>query len=258
MLAVACEANSLRPTEVGGDGGELGGGAVSSAAVADEYESLRLAMVERQIEARGVADARVLAAMRRVPRHEFVPESRRGAAYEDRPLPIGHSQTISQPFIVASMTELARIEPGSRVLEVGTGSGYQAAVVHEIAGSVHSIEIIEPLARRAAETLERLGYTAAEVRHGDGYRGWPEIAPFDAIIVTAAPAEVPQPLLDQLVMGGRLVIPVGDWNQQLEVHTKTPDGIAVERVYPVRFVPMTGEVRNPRRGEGAEAPEDGR
>lgn len=259
MLAVvACEANSLRSAETRGDGGEPGGGAVSSAAMAEEYERLRLAMVKRQIEARGVADTRVLAAMRQVPRHEFVPESWRDSAYEDRPLPIGHSQTISQPFIVAAMTELARIEPGSRVLEVGTGSGYQAAVVHEVAGSVYTIEIIEPLVKRASETLERLGYTAAEVRHGDGYRGWPEAAPFDAILVTAAPAEVPQPLLDQLVMGGRLVIPVGDWYQQLEVHTKTPDGIAVERVFPVRFVPMTGEARNPRRGQGPETPEDAR
>lgn len=245
---VACEANSLRPAEVR-DGGETAGGAVSSAAMEDEYERRRLAMVERQIEARGVADRRVLAAMRRVPRHEFVPESLRGAAYEDRPLPIGHSQTISQPYIVASMTELARIGPGSRVLEVGTGSGYQAAVVHEVAGSVYTIEIIEELAERAAETLARLGYTAAEVRHGDGYRGWPEAAPFDAIIVTAAPKEVPQPLLEQLAVGGRLVIPVGDWYQQLEVHTRTPEGITVERAYPVRFVPMTGEVRDPRRRE---------
>jgi protein-L-isoaspartate(D-aspartate) O-methyltransferase len=248
----------LRVAEVRDEGGERDGSAVSSAAMADEYESLRLAMVERQIEARGVADARVLAAMRHVPRHEFVPESWRDAAYEDRPLPIGHSQTISQPFIVASMTELARIEPGSRVLEVGTGSGYQAAVVHEVAGSVYTIEIIEPLAQRASKTLRRLGYTAAEVRHGDGYRGWPEMAPFDAIIVTAAPAEVPKPLLEQLVVGGRLVIPVGNWSQQLEVHTRTPDGIAVERVYPVRFVPMTGEARNPRRGEAAESREDER
>jgi protein-L-isoaspartate(D-aspartate) O-methyltransferase len=156
------------------------------------------------------------------------------------------------------MTELARIEPGSHELEVGTGSGYQAAVVHEIAGSVYTIEIVEALARRSSETLARLGYASAEVRHGDGYRGWPEEAPFDAILVTAAPTEVPQPLLDQLVMGGRLVIPVGDWYQQLEVHTKTPDGIAVERVYPVRFVPMTGEVLDPRRREDADAPDDER
>jgi protein-L-isoaspartate(D-aspartate) O-methyltransferase len=258
ILVVACEANSLHSAEARDDGGEPGGGAVSSAAMAAEYESRRLAMVERQIEARGVADTRVLAAMRRVPRHEFVPEAWREAAYEDRPLPIGYSQTISQPFIVASMTELACIQPGSRVLEVGTGSGYQAAVIHEVAGSVYTIEIVEALAERASKTLERLGYTGARVRHGDGYRGWPEAAPFDAIIVTAAPVEVPQPLLDQLAMGGRLVIPVGDWYQQLEVHRKTPDGITVERVYPVRFVPMTGEALDPRRDSGAEAPDEER
>jgi protein-L-isoaspartate(D-aspartate) O-methyltransferase len=251
LLAVACGTGPTRPAEAGegGGGGAAGAGELSSDAMADEYASLRLTMVERQIEARGVTDARVLAAMRRVPRHEFVPESWRDAAYEDRPLPIGHSQTISQPFIVASMTELARIAPGSRVLEVGTGSGYQAAVVHEVAGAIYTIEIVEPLARRASETLKRLGYTAAEVRHGDGYRGWPEAAPFDAIIVTAAPTTVPQPLLDQLAEGGRLVIPVGNWDQQLEVHTRTPEGIRVERAYPVRFVPMTGEVRNPRRSK---------
>jgi len=243
LLAAACGANPPDSAEVREEAGEPGGGGVSSAAMADEYASLRLAMVERQIEARGISDARVLAAMRSVPRHEFVPESSRAAAYEDRPLPIGHSQTISQPFIVAAMTELARIEPGSRVLEVGTGSGYQAAIVHEVAGSVYTIEIVEPLTRRASETLERLGYTSAEVRQGDGYRGWPEAAPFDAIIVTAAPAEVPPPLLDQLSEGGRLVIPVGSWDQHLEVHTKTPDGIRVERVFAVRFVPMTGEAR---------------
>jgi len=209
----------------------------------NEWETRRIAMVEAQIAARGITNPRVLAAMRRVPRHEFVPEPLRGAAYEDRPLPIGHDQTISQPYIVAMMTELARLEPGSNVLEVGTGSGYQAAVVHEITGSIHSIEIVEPLARSAAEVLERLGYTAAEVRYGDGYRGWPEAGPFDAILVTAAPERVPQPLLDQLAPGGRLVIPVGNVFQQLEVHTRGPGGISVERVLPVRFVPMTGEIR---------------
>jgi len=198
-------------------------------------------MVAEQIEARGITDPRVLAAMRNVPRHEFVPESVRDSAYEDRPLRIGHDQTISQPYIVATMTELARIGPGSNVLEIGTGSGYQAAVLHEVAGGVHSIEIVEPLAREATKTLARLGYTAAEVRHGDGYRGWPEAAPFDAILVTAAPDRVPQPLLDQLAEGGRLVIPVGSAIQYLEVHTRGPDGFSVERVLPVRFVPMTGE-----------------
>lgn len=206
-------------------------------------------MVEGQLEARGIRDEAVLAAMGRVPRHEFVPEALREAAYEDRPLPIGEGQTISQPYIVAAMTELARIEPGSRVLEVGTGSGYGAAVVHEVAGAVRTIEIVESLAKSAAATLERLGYHGAEVRHGDGYRGWPEAAPFDAILVTAAPERVPQPLLDQLREGGRLVIPVGNFDQTLEVHTKTSEGFDVERVFPVRFVPMTGEVRDPTPGE---------
>jgi len=214
---------------------------VSSAAMDAEWERRRSVMVDEQIAARGVSDPGVLAAMRKVPRHEFVPEELRSAAYEDRPLPIGHDQTISQPYIVAIMTELATIRPGSNVLEVGAGSGYEAAGVHEIAGSVRSIEIVEPLAGEAAETLARLGYAKAEVRHGDGYRGWPEAAPFDAILVTAAPEHVPQPLLDQLAPGGRLVIPVGGFLQQLEVHTRTPEGIRVERVLPVRFVPMTGE-----------------
>jgi protein-L-isoaspartate(D-aspartate) O-methyltransferase len=246
LLAMACAAHPPVDADARerGDAGETPGAApVSSDAMSDEYVQRRLAMVARQIEARGVSDPRVLAAMRRVPRHEFVPKSLWDEAYEDRPLPIGHSQTISQPYIVAAMTELLRIEPGSHVLEVGTGSGYQAAVLHEVAGAVYSIEIVEPLAQQAAATLERLGYTSAEVRHGDGYRGWPEAAPFDAIIVTAAPAAVPQPLLDQLRVGGRLVIPVGNWDQRLEVHHKTPEGVRVERVFHVRFVPMTGEAR---------------
>jgi len=216
---------------------------LSSPGMEDDWERLRLTMVEQQIEARGVEDPAVLAALRKVPRHEFVPEELRAVAYEDRPLPIGHDQTISQPYIVAVMTELAHLRAGSKVLEVGTGSGYQAAVVHEITGGVHSIEIVEPLAREAAETLRRLGYDEAVVRHGDGYRGWPEEAPFDAILVTAAPEQVPQPLLDQLAPGGRLVVPVGGFLQHLEVHTRTAAGIRVERVLPVRFVPMTGEAQ---------------
>jgi protein-L-isoaspartate(D-aspartate) O-methyltransferase len=178
-----------------------------------------------------------------VPRHAFVPEDVRADAYEDRPLPIGRDQTISQPYIVAAMTELARVRPGSRVLEVGTGSGYQAAVLAEMGAQVYSIEIVEPLARRAGRTLAHLGYGAVQVRHGDGYRGWPEVAPFDAIVVTAAAPRVPPALLEQLVDGGRLVIPVGRFAQELEVHTRVGERIEVERIFPVRFVPMTGEVR---------------
>ena len=200
-------------------------------------------MVAEQIEARGVGDPRILAAMRRVPRHEFVPEPLRDHAYQDRPLPIGHEQTISQPYVVAAMTELAAPGPEARVLEVGTGSGYQAAILAELAGEVYSIEIVEPLAERAAATLAHLGYDRVRVRAGDGYRGWPEAAPFDAIVVTAAPREVPPALLEQLAPGGRLVIPVGAFHQELQVHRRTEGGIEVESVFPVRFVPMTGEAR---------------
>jgi protein-L-isoaspartate(D-aspartate) O-methyltransferase len=215
----------------------------ASAGAGDPTAAARQRMVEDQIEARGVSDARVLAALRKVPRHEFVPTEWRAAAYEDRPLPIGHGQTISQPYIVAVMTELAEIRPKARVLEVGTGSGYQAAVLAELGAEVYTIEIIEALASRAARTLERLGYASVRVRHGDGYRGWPEAAPFDAILVTAAAPTVPPALLEQLAVGGRLVIPVGEGYQRLEVHTRTPTGFRVERAFPVRFVPMTGEVR---------------
>jgi protein-L-isoaspartate(D-aspartate) O-methyltransferase len=200
-------------------------------------------MVSTQIEARGVTDSRVLAAMREVPRHEFVPESMREEAYRDQPLPIGHGQTISQPYVVAVMSELAQLEPGQRVLEVGTGSGYQAAVLAELAAEVYTIEILEPLASAAARTLRRLGCESVRSRHGDGYRGWPEAAPFDAIVVTAAAPRVPPALLEQLRIGGRLVIPVGERSQELEVHTRTPQGVEVRRVLPVRFVPMTGEIR---------------
>ncbi len=200
-------------------------------------------MIESQLIARGIKDPAVLAAMRRVPRHEFVSEQHREAAYSDRPLPIAENQTISQPYIVAIMSELAQLDSNSRVLEIGTGSGYQAAILHEIAGEVYSIEIIESLARSARETLSRLGFGKIHLRHGDGYRGWPEAAPFDAILITAAPNAVPQPLLDQLAVGGRLVVPVGRWSQELMVYTKTAGGTQHEAIIPVHFVPMTGEAQ---------------
>ncbi len=210
----------------------------------DEYAELRRRMVEEQIEARGVKDELVLNAMLKVPRHEFVPPALRDNAYDDTPLPIGYGQTISQPYIVALMTECLGLKGGEKVLEIGTGSGYQAAVLAEIAGEVYTIEIVEPLAKEAAERLERLGYENVHVRHGDGYYGWPEKAPFDGIIVTAAPDEVPKPLLDQLKPGGKLVIPVGEWSQDLIVVSKDERGRIHRRsVIPVRFVPMTGEAQ---------------
>ena len=213
----------------------------ASSGAQDNFLTERSRMVEEQIARRGVADGLVLAAMRKVPRHEFVPESYRNYAYADEPLPIGEGQTISQPYIVALMTETLNINKDSKVLEIGTGSGYQAAVLAEIAREVYSIEIIEPLAKRASETLERLGYKNVRVRCGDGYRGWPEEAPFDAIIVTAAPSQIPQPLIDQLKIGGRMSIPVGDVYQELVVVTKREKGVARKDIIPVRFVPMTGE-----------------
>jgi protein-L-isoaspartate(D-aspartate) O-methyltransferase len=199
-------------------------------------------MVRSQLERRGVTDPRVLEAMRRVPRHRFVPDNVAAHAYEDRPLPIGHGVTISQPYIVAFMTELARVRPGSRVLDVGTGSGYQAAVLAEMGAQVFGIEIIEPLAERAAALLADLGYDRARIRAGDGWNGWPEQAPFDAIILAAAPREIPRALKEQLAIGGRLVLPVGATHrQELMLVTRTPDGFETQSVLPVSFVPMTGE-----------------
>jgi protein-L-isoaspartate(D-aspartate) O-methyltransferase len=203
----------------------------------------RRRMVLEQIAARGVSDPRVLEAMRTVPRHELVPPAVRAQAYEDRPLPIGEGQTISQPFIVAFMTEQLRVEPGDRVLEVGTGSGYQAAVLAAMGAEVYTIEIVGALARRAAADLARLGYRSVKVREGDGYRGWPEAAPFDAILVTAAPPEVPAPLLEQLKPGGRMVLPVGTSWQELLLLTKDARGVGRRTLLPVRFVPMTGEAQ---------------
>jgi protein-L-isoaspartate(D-aspartate) O-methyltransferase len=205
----------------------------------DERQSRRLIMVRDQIEARGVNNADVLAAMRAVPREFFVPESVRSQAYEDRPLPIGFGQTISQPFIVGVMTELLEPKKSHRVLEIGTGSGYQAAVLSGLVGELYSIEIVPELARSAAETLSSLGFGNVTVREGDGYRGWPEKAPFDRIILTAAPPEIPQTLLEELKPGGKLIAPVGLGFQDLVVVEKSADGKTTTRsVLQVRFVPM--------------------
>jgi protein-L-isoaspartate(D-aspartate) O-methyltransferase len=219
--------------------------ATPAGAGTEAFAKERHRMLEEQIEARGISDPRVLAALREVPRHEFVPAAHRADAYADRPLPIGEGQTISQPYIVALMTELAAVGPGSVVLEVGTGSGYQAAVLAACGAEVYSVEIVDALAKRAAHDLERLGYPKVHVRSGDGYLGWPEHAPFDAILVTAAAPRVPPALLEQLRVGGRLVIPVGETGreQSLQVHTRTEHGVEVHDVVPVRFVPMTGAVR---------------
>jgi len=206
----------------------------------EQYGDPREMMVRSQIVARGVSDAATLRAMRAVPRHEFVPDESRRHAYDDSPLQIGYGQTISQPYIVAFMTELIRPRAGQRVLEVGTGSGYQAAVLAEIVDSVYTIELIPELAETAEARLIRLGYRNIAVRQGDGYLGWPEHAPFDAILVTAAADEIPQPLVDQLKEGGTLVIPVGSVSgvQSLTVVRKEAGRIVRESVLPVRFVPL--------------------
>ena len=198
-------------------------------------------MVISQIESRGIKNPLVLQAMKKVPRHMFVADDLKDVAYTDGPLPIGHDQTISQPYIVALMTELLNLKGGEKILEIGTGSGYQAAVLAEICSQVYSIEIVEPLALKADETLKKLGYKNVEVKVGDGYQGWEEHAPFDGIILTAAPDHIPQPLYDQLKMGARMVLPVGNGNQELMVITKLPEGMKKETVLPVRFVKMTGE-----------------
>jgi protein-L-isoaspartate(D-aspartate) O-methyltransferase len=219
---------------------------------ADPYRAARLGMIEEiQDTARLTSmsldmealDPRVLQAMATVPRHVLVPEARRKAAYENRPLAIGHGQTISQPYIVALMTDLLKLKPGDRVLEIGTGSGYQAAVLAELGHQVYSIEIIEPLGERARRDLDRLGYENIEVQIGDGYYGWEEHAPFEAIIVTAAASHVPPPLIKQLRPGGRMVIPVGSrfMVQQLVLVDKDREGeVTTRQILPVRFVPLTG------------------
>ena len=219
----------------------------------DTYRSARQALIEViEDDVRATSnylgqenlDSRVLAALASVPRHEFVPAELQSLAYENRPLPIGHGQTISQPYIVAIMTELAKVEPHSRVLEIGTGSGYQAAILAELVNEVYSIEIIKPLATTAAKRLARLGYLNVKTRQGDGYYGWEQHAPFDAIVVTAAASHIPPPLIAQLKVGGRMIIPVGSrfMAQELLLVTKEQGGkITTRQILPVRFVPLTGQ-----------------
>ena len=195
-------------------------------------------MIADQIRARGVRDPRVLDALARVPREVFVPEASRAEAHEDHPVPIGFGQTISQPYIVGFMTEALRLEPGHRVLEIGTGCGYQTAVLAELAHDVYSIEIIDALAARARDTLDRLGYTHVHVRAGDGHHGWPEHAPYDRILAAAAAESVPPALIEQLVDTGIVVLPVGVWNQELRVLQKHGDRVDLLATLPVRFVPL--------------------
>jgi protein-L-isoaspartate(D-aspartate) O-methyltransferase len=207
----------------------------------DPFLDSRISMVEIQIAARGIKDSLVLNAMRKVKRHLFLPEHLRDMAYNDYPLPIGHGQTISQPYIVALMTELLELKGGERVLEIGTGSGYQSAILAEIASQVFSIEIVNELAEEVGKKLKDLGYMNIKVRASDGYKGWPEEAPFDAIIITAAPDHIPEAIIPQLKMGGSLVLPIGSYFQDLYKVKKTEKGIIKDKIASVRFVPMTGQ-----------------
>ena len=207
-----------------------------------DFAAHRQRMIEQQLKARGIKDERVIAAMAKVPREEFIPVDARANAYEDGPLPIGYDQTISQPYVVAFMTEQLRPKQDDRVLEIGSGSGYQAAILAELMAHVYTVEIVEPLGKTAEATLQRLGYKNVHIKVGDGYRGWPEEAPFDAIIVTCAPEHVPQPLVDQLKEGGRMVIPVGErFAQQLYLLEKKNGQLKESVTLPVRFVPMLRE-----------------
>lgn len=253
MSIVSCREPGLNGGPANGQRAQSGGVATSAPATGltgpprtKERSDERLRMVARQIAGRGVRVARVLEAMRAVPRHWFVRAEEQSFAYDDGPLPIGYGQTISQPYIVGFMTELLDIQPGDKVLEIGTGSGYQAAVLAELTDEVYTIEIVEPLARRTLALFVAHGYTKINARIGDGYRGWQEQAPFQAIIVTCAPDAVPKPLIDQLAPGGRMCIPVGDrpGMQSLVLLRKNADGSIDRRdVLPVAFVPMTGEVQ---------------
>jgi protein-L-isoaspartate(D-aspartate) O-methyltransferase len=219
-------------------------GCGQKATPSSDFVAERQRMIQQQLVARGIHEERVLAAMAKVPREEFVPPNSRAASYEDGPLQIGYGQTISQPYIVAFMTEQLHPKPSDRVLEIGTGSGYQAAILAELVAEVYTIEIAEPLARNAEATLVRLGYKNVRMKVGDGYKGWPDNAPFDAIIVTCAPDRVPRPLTDQLKEGGRMIIPVGDrFAQELYLLEKKNGQLKESAVLPVRFVPMAGEAQ---------------
>lgn len=212
----------------------------SDGQTSDAYKTHRYEMVKSQIASRGIANQKVLEAFRKVPRHEFVPHEYRRFAYADQPLPIGEGQTISQPYIVAYMTDVLNLKSGEKVLEIGTGSGYQAAILAEVEAEVYSIEVIEPLAIRAKNVLENLGYKNIYLKTGDGYQGWEEHAPFDAIMVTCSPSKIPEPLKEQLAEGGRMIIPVGEQNsiQYLYLLEKRKGKIRQQNVMPVRFVPM--------------------
>jgi protein-L-isoaspartate(D-aspartate) O-methyltransferase len=227
--------------------GSGGNGAAADEHEADGYSEARRHLVQDVLRSEGITDSTVLEAMLRTPRHRFVPERYRGSAYANRPLPIGHGQTISQPYIVAYMTEKLDLEPGDRVLEVGTGSGYQAAVLAEIVSEVYSIEIIDELASSARDSLRRSGYANVRVKNADGYYGWQEHAPYDAVIVTAAAGHVPPPLVEQLEPGGRMVIPLGgvyEVQSLVLLEKRGPDNVTTEHLLPVRFVPMTGRVQD--------------
>jgi protein-L-isoaspartate(D-aspartate) O-methyltransferase len=219
-------------------------GAAGPGWAADRFMAQRRSMVEDQLRPRGIQKSDVLSAMEFVPRHLFVPDTVRGQAYDDQALSLGQGRTVYQPYVVALMTSLLDLKKGDRVLEVGTGSGYQAAVLSRIAREVYSIEIVPGVADQARKRLSALGYTNVEVRVGDGYQGWPDKAPFDAILLSAAPPKIPKPLMDQLRVGGKMVAPVGGFFQDLLVITKTADGVEKRTIIPVRLSPMTGKIRD--------------